>query len=143
MKRKAWILGGLLLVAQACYYSRDDQGHTTVLGPELVPIAVGVAVYKEAQDVDLDLEFIVSQRCARLTPLDSYRFTLKKLDGTPELLVDQFVSTRRKQIQHPRLERGRYEIRVFHQDQMKKMVKKVFSIQEKNPLVLVDVPCLD
>jgi hypothetical protein len=143
MKRKTWMIGGLLLVVQGCWIARDDQGHTTVLGPELAPIAVGVAVYKEAQDVDLDLEFVVSQRCVRVTPLDSYRFTLKRLDGTPEFLVDQFVSTTRKQIQHPRLVPGRYEIRVFHQDQTKKMARKVFSIQEKNPMVLVDVPCLD
>ncbi|MDQ3233404.1 MAG: hypothetical protein M3Q07_16420, partial [Pseudobdellovibrionaceae bacterium] len=60
-----------------------------------------------------------------------------------ETLVDQYVSTRYKLVKHPRLTTGRYELRVFHQDQPKKLVKKVFSINEKNPLVLVDVPCLD
>lgn len=143
MKKRKGLWGCLLLLAQGCWYAQDDQGNATVLGPELVPIAVGVAVYKEAQDVELTLEFMVSSRCARITPLDSYRFSLKKLDDPPEILLEQFVSTRTRLIQHPQLERGRYEIRVFHQDRVGRTVKKNFSIQEKNPLVLVEVPCLD
>jgi len=142
MNARAHVMGLMMILAQGCW-SQDEEGRTTVLSPELVPLAVGVAVYKEAQQVELNLEFVVSSRCVRVTPLDSYRFSLKKLDGTPEVLTEQFVSTRTKLIEHPRLAHGRYEIRVFHQDQTQRMVKKTFSIQEKNPLVLVDVPCLD
>ena len=142
MKARALIVGLMMIFVQGCW-SQDEQGRTTVLQPELVPLAIGVAVYKEAQQVELNLEFVVSRRCLRVTPLDSFRFSLKRLDGTPEVLIEQFVSTRTKLIEHPRLAHGRYEIRVFHQDQTQRLVKKTFSIQEKNPLVLVDVPCLD
>jgi hypothetical protein len=142
MKARAMTVGLLMILVPGCW-SLEEPGRITSLPGELVPIAVGVAVYKEAQQVELNLEFVVSSRCVRVTPLDSYRFSLKRLDGTPEVLVEQFVSTRTKLIEHPRLVHGRYEIRVFHQDQTQRLVKKTFSIQEKNPLVLVDVPCLD
>jgi hypothetical protein len=142
MKWKALCMGLVMILNQGCWTTHEE-GKTTVLPTELVPLAIGVAAYKEAQQVELNLEFVVSSRCARVTPLDSYRFSLKRLDGTPEVLTEQYVSTRTKGIEHPRLEHGRYEIRVFHQDQPQRSVKKIFSIQDKHPLVLVDVPCLD
>lgn len=142
MKKSALIMGLVLILTQGCW-TTPEEGKATVLPTEFVPLALGVAAYKEVQQVELNLEFVVSSRCARVTPLDSYRFSLKRLDGTPEVLMEQFVATRTKLIEHPRLEQGRYEIRVFHQDQTQRSVKKIFSIQDKHPLVLVDVPCLD
>jgi hypothetical protein len=141
MKKGWWGVLGMIVLVQGCWSPQDKP---TALSPSLAPLAVGVAVYKEAQEIELNLEFVVSSRCTQVTPLNTYRMTLKRWDGAQnEELVDQYVSTRTKLVKHPRLIAGRYEIRVFHQDHPDRMVKKIFSIGEKNPLVLVDVPCMD
>lgn len=143
--KKGWLfLLGWTLLVHGCWYTRDDQGQSSLVSPALAPLALGIAVYNEATETELNVEFVVSSRCGRITPLDAYRFVLMREEGgKKELLIDQFIAENVKKVRHPKLGAGQYAARVFHQDHPQKFIQKRFSINEKTPLILMDVPCLD
>lgn len=136
-----WILAGTLLLS-GCW-TNGDKGQA--LSPELAPLAAGVAVFKEMQEMELNLEFVVPTSCTRVTPLDSYRLVLLRLDQGQKIpVVDQFVGSRTRKLRDPDLvQGGRYEAQIFHQDHPELKSKKSFMLNERTPWILLDVPCLD
>lgn len=143
MLKEVLLSTGVALLGQACTSPRDNEGPTVIM-PELAPVVAGVAVFNELTDIELNLEFVINSRCTRVTPLDHYRFVLARQDpGHSEVILEQYVSARALKIRHPQLVKGTYEVRVIHQDHPDRQTKRKFAIATKNPLIVLDVPCLD